>query len=1686
MRSLESPVVQSLGWALLHFLWQGTMLAAGLAVMLFATQHASPQRRYLVLCAGLVAITFCPIATWIWIASSDNRLTSDVATLASTALPDNSPVSEAPDLGPYVVTPAALDVEFAPLIVAPGPVASEVENRTDGVSGSPTTATLSDQIEQLLPWLVTSWFVCVLVLSIRLLAVWRIVQSMKHRAVKPVADEWQRRLNGLAARLRVSRPVQLLESALVDVPTVIGWLKPIILIPASSLTGLTVPQLEAVLAHELAHIRRHDYLVNLLQAVVETLLFYHPAVWWLSGRIRDEREHCCDDLAVGACGSSFTFAQALAAMELLRSHNSGQALVLAASGGSLITRIRRLTVRSVPDTRQSSWWGASLITLTIVTMLGVATLTSVLSGQGHEPPQPSSNVQQDATPKGETSGGSATPATDPWKQKVSLAADKMPLKLALQKVAEAANLELQIDFEALRLTELNLDEPVTLTVNQAPLAGAVSQLIDWSTHPEVLREVRRGKLVLTTLTARQARTAALMPEWMKPLHNQGLSVNYDENDQIDSLYLGSKVTDEILAQVATLKHLREIHIEVTKGLTAAGVGHFGQLPRLQKLSLFSVNTEGAGLGDDAIRGVISSTSLRELSITECGTTDAGAMLLEKLPQLTSLSLRQEGLLTDEALKSIGKLSNLKSLSLESYVGTERFGWMRFSAAGIRQLSSLTELQHLSLVGQEVSAESFSFPRLISLSLGHPSVDNAVAAKIGQLSQLRSLELTYCKVDDEGMKFIASLPELRRLDISSLTITDAAIEQFRTHKHLEHLSLRASGLSDAALNHISQIESLTRLDLSGSGHPGVSPGQNFSIAGLQQLQKLKLLDTLWLNNCEIPGGGYQALKVLKQLRELTMMMCNITDAELDALEEALPNTRISHMTGGGGRMPKQFRQPKRTTTSVEPNKEEGTATFVGIQDHGKSVVFVVDASGSMKSNNAMQFARDAVSSSLQLMNDQQQFLVIFYDEQLRVIKLNEAPQPAMDQSTDQNKELARQKFADIKPGSGTNHLPPLELALRMKPDVIFFLTDASDPPLWPQDLGRIRSLNAGRSRIHCVEIGAGAAVPVGADSGNFMRRLAVQNGGEYRYHQLTSHQQSAAVAKLPTGMVQRLGVAGSGDSIHSAEVSSVRFADNQTLVTASHGDARVWNIRTGVQEQILAHPNKATNIKGLATSPDGLLVVTSAFDNTLGIWNRKTGQRLATLPGHGERGGIRIVRFLPGGTQFASWGDDAVVRWGSAKDGRVSASINLDLPGYVANEAQRPPFGYETSQAFSPDAKSLFVVLGGQLFEYDTGTGKRLRQAPLPKSTMPLAVSADGKWIATGETRRDDNGNVISSSVILRDRATLQSVREWPVSDPHAGDAAVPQKSQIGPNDNSLVFSPDSRFLAWSRIGPRNAIDIVEVNFDWLDASIPLESPCWSLDFSPNGTYLASGHSDSTAIVWNRWHPVFVVRQVPHNGRWVPANRTVRIQVVDGHDNKPIEGVVIEAERWEGIRQHAVDAVGTTDASGMVEFHGLDAVMYHWKLAATKPIPNIGVSRNSSPNEDNVILKLPRACELTLRAVDADTGRGIPGVLFGRERALAEYWLQDIVPDTLTMVRQPAGKAPPQAQSVRTDATGTFRCLVDAATWSYSVAEFPDGYNSVIPINGSQELEIKTPSGGRVEYTFKLRKKAPNNTLNKPE
>jgi beta-lactamase regulating signal transducer with metallopeptidase domain len=334
MTDLASHDVQTLGWTLLHFLWQGAALAVLFAIVNATLRDAAPPLRYLLASATLLAMLAAPLATFA-------SLQRPLGYAQTHAMEEERAVQGAP-LPDGVATIAVVDPD----------------------SSAPAGL---QRIERWLPALVALWGAGVLLLSLRTLGGWALVQGMKRSGLSAPPQELQEVLDRLLETLRVRAPVRLYQSALVKVPTALGWLRPVVLLPASALTGLTTQQLELVLAHELAHVRRLDYLVNLLQSAAETLLFYHPAVWWVSGRMRVEREHCCDDVAVLACGGNrVRYARALADLQGLCS--DAPAMAMAASGGSLLDRISRL----VAPPRDASPAARGLAGLVVVAALASA------------------------------------------------------------------------------------------------------------------------------------------------------------------------------------------------------------------------------------------------------------------------------------------------------------------------------------------------------------------------------------------------------------------------------------------------------------------------------------------------------------------------------------------------------------------------------------------------------------------------------------------------------------------------------------------------------------------------------------------------------------------------------------------------------------------------------------------------------------------------------------------------------------------------------------------------------------------------------------------------------------------------------------------------------------------------------------------------------------------------------------------------------------------------------------------------------------------------------------------------------------------------------------------------------------------------------------------------------------------
>ncbi len=419
---LREPAAQAIGWALLHFIWQGTLVAALTALVLACLRKGAADIRYVVSAIGLSLMLTVPAVTAVqlWRAAGSNDFL-----LKAEATRDLNP----PDLRAD---------------------ANDNKGETDATRQSgahstnltsvPSSSRLFDslRIEPWLPMLVFAWICGVVILSLRLVSGWLWVQRMKSHGTSPIEDGWDVIAARLSRRLHVGRTVRLLRSTLVEVPTVIGWLKPVILLPASALSGLNPHQLEAILAHELAHIRRHDYLVNLLQAVVETLLFYHPAVWWLSRRIRAERENCCDDLAVSLCGDPFTYAQALADLEGLRGPT--RRFVMAANGGSLVQRVRRLLGAPSHAGRAPGWLAGSASVLVLLGMaVGTVGTDAFQTAQSAAASTPPASSQQ---PERQTAAATAQQLRDEA-QAMTAASRRMAHEAEMVRKAAAAAKALQ-------------------------------------------------------------------------------------------------------------------------------------------------------------------------------------------------------------------------------------------------------------------------------------------------------------------------------------------------------------------------------------------------------------------------------------------------------------------------------------------------------------------------------------------------------------------------------------------------------------------------------------------------------------------------------------------------------------------------------------------------------------------------------------------------------------------------------------------------------------------------------------------------------------------------------------------------------------------------------------------------------------------------------------------------------------------------------------------------------------------------------------------------------------------------------------------------------------------------------------------------------------------------------------------
>lgn len=387
--ALSQPVWQRLTWTLLHFLWQGLAVAAVMTVVLWLFQARHAKTRYALCLVALLVMAACPLVTFALLPgaapSERTPVPPRAARTADEVIPEPAEGEAAPVLGHATEDPPLEAI--ASTASGPPVTPAIVEEAQASPAPTPWRARVSPYLRAAQPYSLVVWMGGVLLLSARLMLSFAGVRWLARRR-HPTSAELAASVARLARRLGLSTNPRVFSSERIRAAMVMGLWRPTVLVPLSWLSEMTPDVLEAVIAHELAHIRRWDVWVNLLQRLVEALLFYHPAVWWLSHRLSLEREMCADELAVTATGERTTYVTAL---ELLGRNrlNLATAQIGAAMGGrkmALLSRVRNVLGVS-PAPERARWWLGGLLALLIPTAMLFAVTTGLLAGPGPSAPE---------------------------------------------------------------------------------------------------------------------------------------------------------------------------------------------------------------------------------------------------------------------------------------------------------------------------------------------------------------------------------------------------------------------------------------------------------------------------------------------------------------------------------------------------------------------------------------------------------------------------------------------------------------------------------------------------------------------------------------------------------------------------------------------------------------------------------------------------------------------------------------------------------------------------------------------------------------------------------------------------------------------------------------------------------------------------------------------------------------------------------------------------------------------------------------------------------------------------------------------------------------------------------------------------------------------------------------------------
>ncbi|OFX26679.1 MAG: hypothetical protein A2041_01005 [Bacteroidetes bacterium GWA2_31_9b] len=357
---LTDEVVKALGLTLIHVIWQGFLIAFLMAVILKFVKNYSSQLRYYIACLSLLLIVGFSVIDFIEYYDNPIQLIEYGQVNASENLMQ-------------IIT---------------------VDNTINEIETGNTIRTyffvFISKIDIYFPLIVNIWLIGILVFLLRFIIGLTYSQRIKHYNIQYISDYWERNFYKIEKKLNIRKKIKYLESQIIKVPVVLGYLKPVIIVPAGMLMGIPENQIEAIIAHELAHIKRNDYLVNILQTIIEMIFFFHPAVWYISSTIRTERENCCDDIALTVCDESLIYAKALVSVQELYPDKVYSAVAFSGQKKQLLNRIKRMIMKPKMKSNLTDKIIASLIVIIGIVIITISTSLKA------ESPEPIAMVTNDA------------------------------------------------------------------------------------------------------------------------------------------------------------------------------------------------------------------------------------------------------------------------------------------------------------------------------------------------------------------------------------------------------------------------------------------------------------------------------------------------------------------------------------------------------------------------------------------------------------------------------------------------------------------------------------------------------------------------------------------------------------------------------------------------------------------------------------------------------------------------------------------------------------------------------------------------------------------------------------------------------------------------------------------------------------------------------------------------------------------------------------------------------------------------------------------------------------------------------------------------------------------------------------------------------------------------------------------